>query len=127
MVTNGVSSPESRFAACPATPNCVGSRESGRKYVAPFVFSDRPDAAFSRLKRVLSAMPRVRLVESTDSYLHAEAASRIFGFVDDIEFLLDAAANRIEVRSAARAGYSDFGVNRRRVEAIRARFAAQQD
>jgi uncharacterized protein (DUF1499 family) len=31
----------------------------------------------------------------------------------------------IAVRSAARLGYSDFGVNRRRIERLRARLARQ--
>jgi uncharacterized protein (DUF1499 family) len=39
--------------------------------------------------------------------------------VDDVEFRVDAAAHLIRVRSAARTGYFDLGVNRRRVEDIR--------
>ena len=33
---------------------------------------------------------------------------------------------RIDIRSASRAGYSDLGVNRRRIEEIRHRFSGQQ-
>jgi len=39
-----------------------------------------------------------------------------------VEFLLDDGSKTIHVRSASRVGYSDLGVNRRRVEAIRSRF-----
>jgi uncharacterized protein (DUF1499 family) len=44
--------------------------------------------------------------------------------VDDVEFLLGDGTRTIHVRSVSRVGYSDFGVNRRRVEEIRTRFDA---
>jgi uncharacterized protein (DUF1499 family) len=40
-------------------------------------------------------------------------------FVDDVEFSLDPAGGVIHVRSAARMGIRDFGVNRARVESLR--------
>jgi uncharacterized protein (DUF1499 family) len=43
------------------------------------------------------------------------------GFVDDVEFYLDADAKVIHVRSASRLGQSDLGVNRKRIETIRAK------
>jgi uncharacterized protein (DUF1499 family) len=64
-------------------------------------------------------MPRSRVVTEQADYIHAEFASAVFGFVDDVEFRVDAAAHLIHVRSAARTGYFDLGVNRRRVEDIR--------
>jgi uncharacterized protein (DUF1499 family) len=64
-------------------------------------------------------MPRTTIIESTDSYLYAEFASQLLGFVDDVEFYLDPAESVIQVRSASRLGQSDLGVNRQRVEAIR--------
>lgn len=63
-------------------------------------------------------MPRARLVRKTGAYMHWECHSAVFGFVDDLEFLVDAGGSRIEIRSAARTGYSDLGVNRRRLERI---------
>ena len=114
---------EGRLAPCPATPNCVGSHASDSASIAPLAFTGDPQAAMARLQAVVASMPRVRLVVASPTYLHAEASSRIFGFVDDVEFLLDPAARVIHMRSAARLGRSDFGVNRRRLEAIRARFA----
>lgn len=69
-------------------------------------------------------MPRTRIRRDEAAYLHAEFRSLIFRFVDDVEFLLDADAGVIHVRSASRLGYSDLGVNRRRVEAIRQAFSA---
>ena len=42
------------------------------------------------------------------------------GFVDDVEFTYDDKDGVIQLRSASRLGRGDFGVNRRRIEAIRA-------
>ena len=62
-------------------------------------------------------MKRARIVTAEERYIHAEFTSAFFRFVDD-------GTRTIHVRSASRVGYSDFGVNRRRVEEIRARFDA---
>ena len=48
----------------------------------------------------------------------------MLGFVDDVDFVLYAKARVIHLRSASRVGHYDFGVNRKRVEAIRAAFEA---
>jgi len=41
-----------------------------------------------------------------------------------VEFWFDPAANVIQVRSASRVGRGDMGVNRKRIEAIRAALEA---
>jgi uncharacterized protein (DUF1499 family) len=46
------------------------------------------------------------------------------GYVDDVEFALDEKSGTIQVRSASRLGIRDFDVNRKRVEAIRARLGS---
>lgn len=114
-----------RLAPCPESPNCVCSQdEDARHAVAPIPLDSDPQAMMERLKRVLASLPGVTLVESTEDYVHAECKSRVFGFIDDLECALDARAGVIHVRSASRVGYSDLGVNRRRVEALRAALAA---
>ena len=65
-------------------------------------------------------LPRTKIITSTDDYLHAECSSAVFGFVDDLELHLRRGENLIAVRSAARLGHGDFGVNRKRVEQLRA-------
>ncbi len=70
-------------------------------------------------------LPRARIVEETEDYLHAECRSALFGFVDDLELQLRPSESIIAVRSASRLGYSDFGVNRRRVEALRESLAGR--
>lgn len=112
-----------RLAACPGKPNCVSSQaESARQRVAPLRLSGGPDAAMKRLKEVVNNADGASLVEETANYLHFECASKLLGFVDDLEFYCDAENEVIHVRSASRLGYSDLGVNRKRVESIRRKF-----
>ena len=81
-------------------------------------------SAWQRLKSAVLAEKRITLVAEQGTYLHAEIRSLLFRFVDDVEFSLDSNAGLIHVRSASRVGYSDFGVNRKRVERIRVAFHA---
>lgn len=115
--------PAERMATCPATPNCVTSRAGDVKHsVEPLRFDDDPAAAWQRLTTAVASLPRTRIVVEEPDYLAAECTTRLFGFVDDLEFAFDAEAGHIQVRSASRVGYSDLGVNRRRVERVRALF-----
>jgi uncharacterized protein (DUF1499 family) len=112
---------EGKLAPCPTSPNCVISQgdEDAEHAIAPLAYSGDPAQAIAKLTAIVKAMPRTTIIESTDSYLYAEFASQLLGFVDDVEFYLDPAESVIQVRSASRLGQSDLGVNRQRVEAIR--------
>jgi uncharacterized protein (DUF1499 family) len=115
---------EGRLATCPGRPNCVSSQAEDKAHrVAPLVIDPRETAPvfWERLQRVLGEMARVRIVTVTNDYLHAECASAVFGFVDDLECALDAAAGVVHLRSAARMGRWDLGQNRRRIETLRRR------
>lgn len=92
--------------------------------IAPLSFSGDPAAAWDKLKSTVTQMPRTRVVSDTGDYLYAQSTTRLLCFTDDVEFLLDTQQRVIHVRSASRLGRKDFGVNRDRVEAIRAGFAA---
>lgn len=109
--------------ACPNSPNCVSSLSSDEAHtIKPFSYEDVPTQAWERLKAAVLSGKRVTLIKDTGTYLHVQVRSLIFQFTDDVEFLLQDDDKLIQVRSASRAGYSDFGVNRRRVEQIRTRF-----
>jgi uncharacterized protein (DUF1499 family) len=64
----------------------------------------------------------MKVVTVKANYIHAEFRSRLFGFVDDVEFSFDEDPKTVHLRSASRTGYYDFGVNRKRMERIRAQF-----
>lgn len=116
----GAGAPGGRLAPCPARPNCVSSQADDAAHrVEPFAAPDGAQRRLDRLAAVIETMPRTRIVERTDLYLRAEATSRIFRFVDDLELAADEAAGVVHVRSASRVGRSDLGVNRRRVEELR--------
>jgi len=63
------------------------------------------------------------LLDKKPGHLRFEARTAWLRFRDDLEFLADDAAKVIHVRSASRVGQSDLGANRRRIEAIRARWS----
>lgn len=112
-----------RLADCPTSPNCVCSQASDPEHrIEPFRFEGPPTEALARLQTVIAALPGARLVTADERYLHAEFTSRLFRFVDDVEFSIDPGTQTIEVRSASRAGRADFGVNRQRLEEIRRKF-----
>ena len=92
--------------------------------IAPLTFTGDAAAALDRLRRLVEATEGARIVRSGPNYLYVQFRTRWLGFVDDAEFLLDRNAGVIHVRSASRIGRKDFGVNRARIETIRARFRA---
>lgn len=118
----------SRLAVCPGSPNCVSSQavDAGHR-VEPIPFEGSATEAMTRLRSVLASMPRTRIRAETPDYVHAEVSSRIFGFIDDLEFVIDPDAGVLHVRSASRVGHSDLGVNRARVERIRRAMVRQSD
>lgn len=114
------------LAPCPNKMNCVNSQaETGRHAIPPFQIYGTPKACMERIGEVIRGMPRTKIVEETPDYIHALYTSKIFRFIDDVEFLYNPERNVIEVRSASRVGYGDLGVNRRRVETIRKGYLAR--
>lgn len=105
---------------CPASPNCVSTQASDERHaIPPFRYRKSHAEARAALKDVVRLLPRTRLVEEEESYLHYEFTSLLFRFVDDVEFLLDDETKTVHFRSASRTGYGDLGVNRKRMEQIR--------
>ncbi len=80
--------------------------------------------ARQRLMDIISRIPHSTVVDSTDTYLKIECRSKIFSFVDDVEFEFDDGSKVIHFRSASRVGHYDFGVNRRRMEAVVREFSS---
>jgi uncharacterized protein (DUF1499 family) len=114
------------------TPNSVSSQAAlypdhpQRAYASIDAIALRGDATstLAALRRIVEAMDGANIVEAREDYLRVRFRTRWMGFVDDTEFWFDPAAGAIQVRSAARVGRRDFGVNRDRIESIRRRLAA---
>jgi uncharacterized protein (DUF1499 family) len=115
---------DGRLAPCPAKPNCVSSQAADDAHrIAPFPLRGPPLSSMAMLARVVAAQPGATIVTQRDDYLYATFTTNLMGFVDDVEFVVDLPRGVVDVRSASRLGYSDLGVNRKRIEALRAAFA----
>jgi uncharacterized protein (DUF1499 family) len=115
-----------RLAPCPRSPNCVSSDAADAEHgIAPLALAAPPAEAWRAAREAVAALPRTRIVSEGGDSLHAECRSALFRFVDDLELQLRPAEGVIAVRSASRIGYSDLGVNRRRVEALRSALRAR--
>ena len=109
------------IAPCPSSPNCVSTQAQDEGHaIAPFRYRKSRAEAKEALKEVIRSLPRTALVEEDESYLHYEFTSLLLRFVDDVELVFDDEAKTIHFRSASRTGYGDLGVNRTRMEQVRA-------
>jgi uncharacterized protein (DUF1499 family) len=108
-----------RLHPLPETPNAVSTEAVNElQAMLPIKFSCTPQEAVEGIMRVVERQPRMKIVEQQKNYLHIEARSLVFKFVDDVEFLVDPQEQTIHFRSASRVGHSDLGVNRRRMEKL---------
>jgi uncharacterized protein (DUF1499 family) len=110
-----------RLAPCPSSPNCVSSdaADTGHR-VPPFRLAVPAAEGWDAARQAILELPRTRIVNETSEYLRAECRSALLGFMDDLELHLRPTDGVIAVRSASRLGYSDLGVNGRRVARLRA-------
>ena len=107
------------LAPCPDSPNCISSlSEDPRHAMPPLPYITSGRESMDRLVQIVQGMNRATIVSAAPTYLHVEFRSAVFGFVDDVEFVVDDAARVIHFRSASRTGWYDFGVNRRRMTQI---------
>jgi uncharacterized protein (DUF1499 family) len=117
---------DGRLAPPKRTPNNVNSQvdrnADPEHYIEPLHYTGDARLAWAALTRAVDNTQGVKVVKSEANYLYAEFSTKLMGFVDDTEFLLDEKAGVIQVRSASRLGRSDFGVNRERIESIRVKF-----
>jgi uncharacterized protein (DUF1499 family) len=121
--TSEMNATNDRLSSCPKSPNCVSSlSEDKSHYVEPLRYKAKLEEAREKLISVINSMKRSEIVTAEIKYIHATFKSGLFRFVDDVEFSFDDQKKVIDVRSASRTGYSDLGVNRKRVEEIRQRF-----
>ena len=109
-----------RLKSCPDSPNCVSTASKLKKqFIAPYSCLIGSEKGAALLKSIVGKIAGAKLVFEEKSYLHYEFKTRIFGFIDDVEFVFDDDAKLVHFRSASRLGYSDLGTNRRRMETIR--------
>ena len=116
---------DGRLAPCKRTPNCVSSQadpQDREHYIAPIAFR----GTMPELRQAVASMPRSTVVTADRQYLYAEFRTRLMRYVDDVELHYDERAGLVQVRSASRLGRRDFGVNRNRIEELRALIQARR-
>lgn len=117
-----------QFLPCPETPNCVSSQapvSDTVHYEAPLPYSIGSKAVIPLVANLVKEGPRSDIITQTDRYIHATYKSAIFRFVDDVEFLVDPKTKVLHMRSLARMGTGDLGVNRRRIRDVKQRLSPQ--
>ena len=113
---------DSALLPCGTAPRCVSSTDPRPDfYVAPLTTNGDAEATLQAAKEILDAQDRTSVIQQQPDYLRAEIVSPWGWYTDDLELMIDADRRHIHVRSTARLGYYDFGVNRDRVEALRSR------
>ncbi|MFB1034279.1 MAG: DUF1499 domain-containing protein [Sinobacterium sp.] len=112
--------------SCPNKPNCVSSQATDTEhYIQPIHFTGTPQDAQDRLLQILNVLERTNIIVVQENYIRVEFTSKIFQFIDDVEFYFPATNTEhiiIHFRSASRIGYSDLGANQKRIEQIRDTF-----
>jgi uncharacterized protein (DUF1499 family) len=95
---------------CGKKPNCVSS------------YQDKEDTHYIKAKTIdPKKFPSLKIPENckelnrTDVYIQAICTSKVFSFVDDVEFYFDTETSKLHYRSASRVGHSDMGANRKRI------------
>lgn len=111
------------ITACSVAPHCVSSQSArgSARYIEPFRYSGSADAATTALLAILRKRDDATIESDAMPKIHATFRSAI-GFVDDVTFVVHDETQTIDVKSTSRIGFYDLGVNRRRVEGLRAEF-----
>lgn len=110
------------------TPNSVSSQaalypehpQRASAQIAPLALVGDGPATLAKIKVLAQARANVAVVKSEPDYLCLQYSSQLMNFVDDVEFWFDPANRVVQVRSASRVGKGDMGVNRARIESMRA-------
>ena len=116
-----------KFSECSSKPNCVSSTALDSDHKIDPISSDLlPEEAIVQVATMVKGEPGGAVIMQDRNYLYAQFTSSLMGFVDDVEFYKNGQQEPIQIRSASRVGYSDLGVNRKRLEKFRARFAKRK-
>lgn len=115
--SNGEITMQDRSAQpCGDKPNCVSTQDSREEFtLAPFTLME--NASLDEIEKAALSLGRAKTADKEQNYLRIEYTSRVFRFVDDLELRIE--DNNLIVRSESRTGHSDFGVNRKRADALR--------
>lgn len=100
------------FKPCPDSPNC---------HITSIDLKGTMTQAKGAIKKVLQSMRAKQVKEIQNGF---DAVFQVFVFLDDVTIRFTGSEQNptLWIRSASRVGYSDLGVNKRRVNDILIRF-----
>lgn len=107
--------------ACAFAGNCVNSLTSG---LAPLRYAGTPAQALATLQATLGTFAEAQVVRSEPLALEVIFTTPA-GFRDQVDFRIDAEAQRIDFRSRSLFGLFDWGKNRSRMQEFASRFDQQ--
>jgi uncharacterized protein (DUF1499 family) len=109
----------SRDLDCVLGSNCVNSLDSGG--LLPLRYTGTPAQAMAMLQATAATFPEAQVVRSEPLALGLIFTTPV-GFRDQVDFRIDAQAQRIHFRSRSVFGLFDFGKNRSRMQEFASRF-----
>lgn len=119
-----------KLSRCPDTHNCINSEyiDHADHYIPPIKYSTNNQPGLLVLEKLHDLIVQMggTIEDQDNNYIAATFTSLIFRFVDDLEVRIDEEKNLIHLRSASRVGRRDMGVNKKRVELIKAIYNKQQ-
>tara|TARA_Y100001968_G_C19227040_1_gene652577 strand:+ start:86 stop:499 length:414 start_codon:yes stop_codon:yes gene_type:complete len=104
--------PYKSYATTTDLPDCVVISHCVRK---DFKVND-VEKAFKKATKIVSETARTKIVEKTNSFIHAEAKTKWRRYTDDLLIKAIPEKGIIQVRSESRVGVEDNGVNQKRVD-----------
>ena len=116
-------SPNKVIASTNDLPECIVITHCVRK---DFKVDDLEDA-FKKAVKIVSNTARTKIVEKTDSYIHAEAKTKWRRYTDDLLVKAIPEKGIIQVRSESRVGIGDNGVNQKRVDDFAYRLMTERE
>jgi uncharacterized protein (DUF1499 family) len=97
---------------CPVTPNCIRTTEQ---------FTAGVEKVYEAFIKIFDEESyRWEVIDPKRIELHAVYRIPIFGFMDDVDVIMEEAggSTTVFIRSASRVGAYDLGVNNRRIKRI---------
>lgn len=125
----GIGLNNGKFYDCPDSPNCINTMASANDkihYSEPISYQGSLQEAKLKILNIINSTPRTKILDESENYIHAIYISKMMKFVDDVQFYFDDNTKLIHIRSASRVGYSDLGVNRKRVDMIKKEFYGEK-
>lgn len=124
---------DGKLARCDYAPNCFSTSGDENHLLKPWKPKAGSDA-MAELMETIQAYPPGQaevdkggfsIITARPDYLYVQFESLKNGFIDDVEFAVNAGGGEVQVRSSSRLGFLDLRVNAKRLNWISAQLRAK--